>query len=77
MYGKTDYLNADGSKNEDYCRYCYEKGKFKGDMTREEMIEFCIPHMVKANPNTTEQEARESMQRFFYNIEKMAIIAKW
>ena len=30
--------NADGSKNEDYCIYCYRDGKFLQDCTMEEMI---------------------------------------
>ena len=30
--------NADGSKNEDYCMYCYKDGKFLQDCTMEEMI---------------------------------------
>ncbi len=46
--------NKDHSKNEEYYMYCYENGEFKGDMTIEEMIEFCIPHMVKGNPNMSE-----------------------
>ena len=33
--------NADGSKNEDYCMYCYKDGKFLQDCTMEEMIEHC------------------------------------
>lgn len=62
--------NSDESKNEDYCMYCYEKGEFKGDMTMEEMIEFCIPHMVKANLNMTEQEARKRMKVFFPTLKR-------
>ena len=30
--------NADGSKNEEYCMYCYRDGKFLQDCTMEEMI---------------------------------------
>ena len=30
--------NADGSKNEDYCMYCYKDGKFLQDCTMEEML---------------------------------------
>ena len=30
--------NTDGSKNEDYCMYCYKDGKFLQDCTMEEMI---------------------------------------
>ena len=33
--------NADGSKNEDYCIYCYKEGKFLQDCTMDEMIEHC------------------------------------
>ena len=33
--------NADRSKNEDYCMYCYKDGKFTQDCTMDEMIEFC------------------------------------
>jgi len=39
--------NADGSKNEDYCCYCYEKGAFLyPDATLEDVIENCLPHVV-------------------------------
>ena len=31
--------NADGSRNNDYCCYCYDKGAFKQDCTMEEMID--------------------------------------
>lgn len=62
--------NTDGSKNDDYCTYCYEKGDFKADVTLEEMIEFCIPHMVKANPNMSEEEARKSMMAFFPTLKR-------
>lgn len=30
--------NADGSKNSDYCIYCYKDGKFLQDCTMDEMI---------------------------------------
>ena len=30
--------NADGSKNEDYCIYCYRDGHFLQDCTMDEMI---------------------------------------
>jgi len=62
--------NADGSKNEDYCMYCYEKGDFKDNMTMEQMIEFCIPHMVKGNSGMTEEEARKSMHEFFPTLKR-------
>ena len=33
--------NADGSRNEDYCIYCYKDGRFTQDFTMEQMIEHC------------------------------------
>lgn len=62
--------NLDGSKNQDYCMYCYEKGDFKADITMEEMIEFCIPHMVKANPKMTQEEAKKTMAGFFPRLKR-------
>ena len=37
--------NADGSKNEDYCMYCYRDGHFLQDCTMDEMIEHCAQLM--------------------------------
>jgi len=34
--------NADGSKNADYCSYCYQHGAFVGDFTAKQMQDFCI-----------------------------------
>lgn len=36
----TRGTNADGSRNDDYCVYCYKEGKFTQDFSMEEMIEF-------------------------------------
>jgi hypothetical protein len=34
--------NADGSKNQEYCQYCYQKGKFtEPEISMEQMIEKC------------------------------------
>ena len=38
----------DGSPSADYCKFCYVNGEFTGDMTMEQMIEFCAPFNVKA-----------------------------
>jgi len=61
MYG----TNADGSKSEDYCEYCFENGAFKNDVTMNEMIEICVPHVAKAIPGMSEDEARKMMREFF------------
>lgn len=48
LFGK----NADGSKSEDYCCYCYPEGAFNNPSeTLEEMIESCAPFMVKNEEN--------------------------
>lgn len=64
LYG----TNADGSKNEDYCKYCYEKGDFTEKCTMEEMIEICTPHMVESGME--EKKARQMMQEFFPNLKR-------
>ena len=56
---------ADGSKSKHYCKYCYNEGKFTGEMTMEEMIDFCAPLMSKVNPGMTEADAKEQMKTFF------------
>ena len=56
---------ADGAENPDYCGYCYKGGRFVGEMTMEEMIDFCTPMMVQANPGMTEDQAKAQMHQFF------------
>ena len=56
---------ADGSPNADYCSYCYKDGEFVGEMTMEEMIDFCTPMMVQANPGMTAEQAKAQMHQFF------------
>ena len=56
---------ADGSKSKHYCKYCYSKGKFTGDMTMEQMIDFCAPMMAQANPGLDEEQAKAQMRQFF------------
>ena len=41
--------NADGSKNEDYCIYCYKDGKFLQECTMEQMIEHCAQFVDEVN----------------------------
>lgn len=51
--------NENGTKNDDYCIYCFKDGKFTGNETLEEMIEICVPHMVKHG--FEESKAREML----------------
>ena len=38
-------LNKDGSKNADYCSYCYVDGEFAFNGTAKEMQKFCLEKM--------------------------------
>ena len=60
--------NADGSKNEDYCRYCFDQGAFISDCTMEEMIDTCVPFMVEEGMK--EEEARQLMQTMFPSLKR-------
>ena len=44
--------NADSSKSEDYCIYCYKDGVFTGDFTMDEMVEYCSMFVDEYNKNT-------------------------
>lgn len=66
MYG----TNADGSKNEDYCKYCFDKGAFTTNCSMDEMIEVCVPHMASANSGMSGDEARKMMQEFFPTLKR-------
>ena len=62
--------NAGGSRNEDYCIYCFENGKFTKNCTMKEMIEFCVPHMASAITGMSEGEARKMMFEFFPTLKR-------
>lgn len=66
LYGSE----ADGSKNEDYCKYCYDQGAFTTDCTMEGMIEQCVPLMVSSNPDMSEEDARNMMLQFFPSLKR-------
>ena len=57
-----------GTPSEHYCKYCYQEGAFTGEMTMEEMIDFCTPMMVRANPELTPEQARAQMAQFFPSL---------
>jgi len=64
----------DGSKNEEYCIYCYKDGDFTVDCTMEEMIEVSVKHMKESGmlkeQNKTEEEARQFMYSFFPKLKR-------
>ena len=62
--------NTNDSKNKDYCAYCYKDGKFTQDVTMEGMIDICVPFMVEANKDMTEEAARKSMREWFPTLKR-------
>ena len=70
-----DYgTNADGSANQDYCRYCYQEGRFLQDCTMEEMIEHCAQFVDEVNKQMpkplTREEYKEMMRGYFPQLKR-------
>lgn len=63
--GENYGTERDGGTSPHYCKYCYQNGAFTGEMTMEEMIDFCAPMMAQANAGMTEEQAKAQMYRFF------------
>jgi len=59
----------DGDKILEYCIYCYEGGKFKQpQLTVEEMIEICVPHLKEGG--MPENEARNMLTSFLPSLRR-------
>lgn len=57
---------ADGSFNEDYCKWCYADGTYTySDMN--DLIDVCVAHMV--GENFTEEQAREYMKQMLPTLD--------
>lgn len=72
--GETDELygtEADGSKSAEYCSYCYDKGAYTSDVSMEQMIDICIPHMTTEEGGMSEEEARKLLN------EAMPTLKRW
>ncbi len=66
--------NADGSKNKDYCMYCYKDGKFLQDCTMDEMIEHCAQFVNAVNEGLekpiTKEEYIGMMKTYFPQLKR-------
>ena len=67
--------NADGSKNEDYCIYCYKDGKFLQECTMDEMIEHCAQLMEQREEseeifNSPESREKKTEGQFVGEVNK-------
>ncbi len=68
--------NKDGSKNEEYCCYCYKDGAFTQDCTMEQMIEHCAQFVGEFNKDAgtafSKEEAIATMREFFPTLKRWA-----
>ena len=58
--------NSDGTKNEDYCKWCYADGTYTYS-NMDELIDVCVTHMVKED--FTEAQARAYMQELLPTLD--------
>lgn len=66
--------NADGSKSEDYCIYCYKDGAFTGDFNMEQMAKYCSIFVEEYNKNTGENltacQYKEVLLKLFTTLKR-------
>ena len=60
--------NRDGTKNPDYCIYCYKDGEFLQKVTMEEYIEMMVPFSAQAN--MTPDEMRHHCETIFPTLKR-------
>ena len=64
--------NEDGTANDEYCSYCYVDGKFTApEMTMNDMIDLCIPHMVEQG--WVEEEARTLLEEVLPQLKRWQV----
>jgi len=64
LYG----TNKDGSKNYDYCVYCYKDGQFIHDVSLKEYIEMNIPFAEQAG--MTKEEMKNHCETVFPTLKR-------
>ena len=68
--------NHDGSKNDEYCCYCYKDGAYTSDCTMDEMIMQCAEFVDEFNKGAglafTKEEAIAGMKEFFPTLKRWA-----
>ena len=67
---KEEYfaVNSDGSVNTDYCKYCYDRGKFIHDVSMEEFIEMCSQFGEQAG--MTNEQMKEYCTKLFPTLKR-------
>ena len=66
--------NADGSKTEEYCIWCFKNGGYVQNLTMDEAIEQNLKFLDEFNgaggTNFTPEQAREEMRKFFPQLKR-------
>lgn len=69
--------NADGSKNDEYCIYCYKDGVFTSDYTMEQMIEHCSMFVSEYNKNSgqnlTACQYKDVLRQFYPSLKRWSL----
>lgn len=60
--------DSDGSPNRDYCRYCYENGRFLHDVSMEVFIDMCSQFGEQAG--MTNEQMREFCTKAFPTLKR-------
>lgn len=62
--------SKDGSKNEEYCCYCYKDGEFTQVCNMEEMADFCASIEVEDGRAKTVDEAKAGLMKYFATLKR-------
>lgn len=60
--------NKDGSINTDYCKYCFELGKFRDEVTMEQYIEMCSKYGSEVG--MTNEQMKEYCTKLFPTLKR-------
>lgn len=60
--------NKDGSRNEDYCIYCYKDGEFVDNVSMEEYIEMCSQFGFQAGMSN--EQMKEHCKKLFPTLKR-------
>ncbi|MCL2215714.1 MAG: zinc ribbon domain-containing protein [Defluviitaleaceae bacterium] len=64
-------LDAGGSRNEDYCCYCWQNGKFANESTLSQAVENNIPFWK--SEDESDDIARERIMEVFPKLKRWAV----
>ena len=75
LVAETDFgTNRDGSKNKEYCAFCFKDGQFTQNVTMEEMIQICLQYSDsfkhENGESYTKEEALAGMLYYFPQLKR-------